>query len=91
MILIFINLIIIKLIIMERIVIEVDDVIAKKWQITSSKFKKVISEKFAADIDFVAENYKNENFFASLDEIGDRLAKRGLTEEIVNEILNSDD
>ncbi len=76
---------------MERIVIEVDDATAKKWQIASSKFKKVISEKFAADVDFVTENYKNENFSETLDEIGERLAKRGLTEEIVNEILNSDD
>ncbi len=76
---------------MERIVIEVDDATAKKWRTTSSKFKKVISEKFVADIDFVTKNYKNEDFSAALDEIGERLAKRGLTEEIVNEILNSDD
>ena len=76
---------------MERIVIEVDDATAKKWQMASTKFRKVISEKFASDIDFVTENYKNENFSAALDEIGERLAKRGLTEEIVNEILNSDD
>ena len=76
---------------MERIVIEVDDATAKKWRTSSSKFKKVISEKFAADIDFVTTNYKNEDFKAALDDIGERLAKRGLTEEIVNEILNSDD
>lgn len=76
---------------MERIVIEVNDATAKKWQIASSKFKKVISEKFAADVDFVTENYKNENFSEALNEIGERLAKRGLTEEKVNEILNSDD
>jgi len=76
---------------MERIVIEVDEATAKKWRVASSKFKKVISEKFAADVDFVMENYKNENFFEALDEIGNRLAKRGLTEEIVNEILNSDE
>jgi hypothetical protein len=50
-----------------------------------------ISEKFSADVDFVMDTYKNENFFEALDEIGDRFAKRGLTEEIVNEILNSDD
>lgn len=76
---------------MERIVIEVDDATAKKWKAASSKFRKVISEKFASDIAFVTEKYENENFSAALDEIGDRLAKRGLTEEIVNEILNSDD
>ena len=76
---------------MERIVIEVNDTTAKKWQIASSKFKKVIVEKFAADIDFVTENFKNENFSAALDEIGERLAQRGLTEDAVNEILNSDD
>ncbi len=77
--------------IMERIVIEVDEATAKKWQIVSSKFKKIISEKLAADIDFVTENYDNENLFSALDEMGDLLAKRGLTEKIVNEILNSDD
>lgn len=76
---------------MERIVIEVNGTTAKKWQIASSKFKKVIVEKFAADIDFVTENFKNENFSAALDEIGERLAQRGLTEDSVNEILNSDD
>lgn len=57
----------------------------------SSKFKKVISEKFAADVDFVTGTYKSENFFESLDEIEERFAQRGLTEEKVNEILNFDD
>lgn len=76
---------------MERIVIEVSDTTAKRWKMASSKFKKVISEKFAADIDFVTENYKDEDFLQALDEIGERLSKRGLTEKIVNEILNSDD
>ncbi|MEO6136603.1 MAG: hypothetical protein ABIP35_15720 [Ginsengibacter sp.] len=76
---------------MERIVIEVDEATAKRWQTSSSKFKKIISEKFAEDIDFVTKEFKNEDFNASLDEIGERLRKRGLTEEIVNEILNSDD
>jgi FKBP-type peptidyl-prolyl cis-trans isomerase (trigger factor) len=76
---------------MERIVIEVDDETAKKWRIASSKFKKVISEKITNDLNFISENYKTENFLASLDEIGEVLASRGLTEEIVNEILNSDD
>ena len=75
---------------MERIVIEVDDATAKKWRTSSSKFKKVISEKFAADIDYVPKNFKKENFLASLDEIGDLLAKRGLTEEILHDILKDE-
>lgn len=76
---------------MERIVIEVDEATAKKWKDASSKFRKVISEKFSADVDFVMKTYKNENFFEALDEIGAKLAKRGLTEDKVNEILNSND
>jgi hypothetical protein len=76
---------------MERIVIEVDEATAKNWRRTSSKFKKVITEKFEKDVDFVSEKFKNEDFMAALNEIGKRLAKRGLTEEKVNEILNSDD
>jgi len=74
---------------MERIVIEVDDATAKKWQTASSKFKKVISKKFAADIDFITQKYNDENFSDVLDEVGKLLEKRGLTEEIVNEILNT--
>jgi hypothetical protein len=76
---------------MERIVIEVEDETAKNWRLASSKYKKVITAQFAKDIAFVTDTYKNENFFYALDEIGERLAGRGLTEEIVNEILKSDD
>ncbi len=76
---------------MEQIIIEVDDSTAKKWRTTSSKFKKVITEKFEKDVDFISKKFKNDDFMAALDEIGESLAKRGLTEEKVNEILNSDD
>jgi hypothetical protein len=76
---------------MERIVIEVADSTAKKWQLTSSKFKQVLLENFAANVDFVIETYNNENFIESLNEIGELLASRGLTQEKVDEILNSND
>ena len=75
---------------MEQIVIEVGDATAKRWRLASDRYKKVMSAQFAKDIDFVTETYKNKNFFESLDEIGERLAKRGITEEIVNQILKSD-
>lgn len=76
---------------MERIVMEVDEATAKKWRTISAKFKKVFSKKFSSDIQFILENYKNQNFFEALDEIGERPAQSGLTQEIVNEILKSDD
>lgn len=76
---------------MERIVIEVDEGTARKWKNVSHRFKKLLSKRFSSDIEFVLENYGESNFFEALDEIGERLAKRGLTEDIVNEILKSDD
>ena len=43
---------------MERIVIEVDDATAKKWQTASSKFKKVISKSPFAMARFKIESSK---------------------------------
>ena len=76
---------------MERIEIEVDNTTAEKWRSASTEFKEIISKKFSADVEFITRYYGNDEFLTALDEIGERLAERGLTEEIVNEILNSDD
>jgi hypothetical protein len=76
---------------MERIVIEVDEATGKKWNLAPSKFKKDISEKISESISKILDDNRKENFLAYLDEIGEKMKQRGLTEEIVNDILQGDD
>lgn len=71
---------------MDRIVIEVDEATAKKWQLAPAKFKKEISESIAK----VLDDSKKENFLTFLDELSEKMAQRGLTEQTLNDILKDD-
>ncbi|HEY9363545.1 MAG TPA: hypothetical protein VIQ00_09810 [Chitinophagaceae bacterium] len=76
---------------MERIVIEVDDATGKKWELAPAKFKKDISEKISESISKILNDNRKENFLAYLDEIGEKMKQRGLTEEALNDILKDND
>lgn len=75
---------------MESIVIEVADATAKKWRMSSQQQRNKISQRM--NIRFSKElmdNFKEE-FRLFLDEVGTTLQERGLTEDILNDILNDD-
>ena len=75
---------------MESIVIEVADATAKKWRMSSQQQRNKISQRM--NIRFSKElmdNFKEE-FRLFLDEVGTTLHERGLTEDILNDILNDD-
>lgn len=75
---------------MESIVIEVADATAKKWRMSSQQQRNKISQRM--NIRFSKElmdNFKEE-FRQFLDEVGTILQERGLTENILNNILNDD-
>ena len=76
---------------MERIIIEVSETTAKNWRLTSAKFKNVIAQKIDKDIEKVFAVNKKENFMAYLDELSDKMQQRGLTEEILADILKDDE
>ena len=65
---------------MEKIVIEVDEATGKKWSLAPEKFKKEISEKISESISKILNDTRKENFLAYLDEIGEKMKQRGLTE-----------
>lgn len=75
---------------MERIVIEVDDVTAKKWRLSSQKSRNRVSQQVNI---ILAKEFADskEDFLQYLDELRSTMKERGLTEEKVNEILNEDD
>ena len=76
---------------MERIVIEVADATAKKWRASSRKRREEISQEIEILLAKKLMANSKEDFIAFLDEVGETMRQRGLTEEILNEILNEDE
>ena len=75
---------------MERIVIEVDDEVAKKWRISSQRMKAKLSQEMNVKLAKGLSD-SHEEFMQFLDELGKKAQERGLTEEILEEILKSDE
>ena len=76
---------------MERIIIEVGDATAKRWRTSSSKRREEISQEIEIRLAKKLMADSKENFIEFLDEVGETMRQRGLTEEILNEILNEDE
>ncbi|MCO5234957.1 MAG: hypothetical protein M9933_01710 [Chitinophagaceae bacterium] len=71
---------------MERIVIEVDEDIARKWRSSSQKRKDKVSQQVNAILAKELADTKEE-FLQYLNELRNTMKERGLTEEILEEIL----
>lgn len=74
---------------MERIVIEVDDATAKKWRMSSQKRKARISQEVNLKLAKELSDSK-EDFQQFLTEIRCTMKERGLTEEILQEVLKDE-
>ena len=75
---------------MERIVIEVDDATAKKWHDVSPNIKSQLKKNFENQIEIFSRGVKEDEFFALLDKISDEAVKNGLTEEVLEKLLNEE-
>lgn len=75
---------------MERIVIEVNDTTAKKWQRISPEIKNSFEKSFEKQIDELSEKAKEINFEILLRKARQEAAKNGLTEEILQQLLNEE-
>ena len=75
---------------MERIVIEVDDATAKKWQEVSSKIKEQLEKNIERQIEILYRGVQEDEFFTLLDKISDEAVKNGLTEEMLEKLLNEE-
>ena len=76
---------------MERIVIEVDDAIGKKWRLSSQKRKEKIAQQINIRLAKELMADSKEEFKQYLDELGATMKERGLTENILQEILKDDE
>lgn len=75
---------------MERIIIEVDDATAKEWQTVSPKIKQRLEKNIEKQMAILSRGAKVDEFFALLDKISDEAVKNGLTEEILEKLLNEE-
>ncbi len=76
---------------MERIVIEVADVTAKKWRLTSQQVRNEISERINIRLAKELMAGSKEEFKKFLDEVGATMNERGLTEDKLKDILKDDE
>ncbi len=76
---------------MERIVLEVDDQTAKAWRNTSAKLRSQIEKNLEQILTDSLNRSKEANFELLLKDARSEAAKNGLTEEILNQLLNEED
>ncbi len=76
---------------MEKIVLEVDDRLAKAWWKASLEKRKEINNKISVRIGKELFAYSKEDFQQYLNELRNKMAERGLTQETLDEILNEAD
>ncbi len=73
---------------MERIVIEVTDATVKNWETVPQKLQNQLQKNFEDQIGVVAQGIRDAEFKALLDKASDEAARNGLTEEILQQLLN---
>ncbi|MBS1519647.1 MAG: hypothetical protein JST50_01520 [Bacteroidetes bacterium] len=75
---------------MERIVLEVDDETAKAWRNTSAKLRNQIGKNLEQILADSLSKAKEANFEMLLKNAREEAAKNGLTEEILNRLLDEE-
>lgn len=76
---------------MERIVLEVDDAVAKNWRYSSEKKRQQVNDTINKMLQIAFKEKEESDFTQFIKEVQDKAAERGLTQEILNDILNDRD
>jgi hypothetical protein len=76
-----------KLNIMDRIVIDVDPATANKWFSASAKLRNEIARYMNDQIAAIIDKKEDADIFQFLTELRQEMKQKGLTEEVLNEIL----
>ena len=75
---------------MERIVLEVNDQTAKDWRNTSPKLREQIGKSIDAVLADTLKLTREANFELLLQDIRKTAAANGLTEDILNQLLDEE-
>ncbi len=75
---------------MERIVLEVDDKVAKAWRTASVKLKQEIGGVMNQQIAAIIDKKEETDIIQFLNELRQEMAEKGLTQEILDVILKDE-
>ena len=75
---------------MERIVLEVDDSVAKAWRTASVKLKQEIGDIMNKQIATIIDKKEEKDILPFLNELRQEMAEKGLTQDILNDILKNE-
>jgi hypothetical protein len=75
---------------MERIVLELDERVARAWREAPSDKRRDITNKINVRISKELFDYDKDAFRKYLDELRGEMQKRGLTQEILDDILKDE-
>ena len=75
---------------MERIILEVDEKTARAWRNTSAKLRTQIGKNLEQILTDSLSKTKEANFELLLQDARKEAAKNGLTEEILEQLLNEE-
>lgn len=75
---------------MEKIVLEVDDKVAKAWRTASTKLKREIGDLMNKQIATIIDKKEEKDIIQFLNELRQEMAARGLTQEILDDILKDE-
>jgi hypothetical protein len=73
--------------IMERIALQVPDNIAKAWRAYPAEKREQLEKEVEARIASGIRDDQKEEFFDLLQRVGDKAAKKGLTQELLDKLL----
>ena len=73
---------------MERIILEVDDQVAKNWRYSSEKKRQEVNSTINKMQQIAFKRKGDDDFIQFIKEVQDKAAERGLTEDILDDILN---
>jgi hypothetical protein len=76
---------------MERIILEVDDQVAKNWRYSSEKKRREVNNTINSMLQIAFEKNKDADFTQFIKELQEKATERGLTQDILNDILNEPD
>jgi len=74
---------------MDRILVKVDNIAAKKWRFASEEKKDELNNAIN-NIIKKALDKNEEDFWQFLDRVGKQAESNGLTEEVLNKLLNEE-
>jgi len=75
---------------MEKIVLEVDDNVAKAWRTASVKLKQEIGGVMNQQIAAIINKKEETDIIQFLNELRQEMAEKGLTQEILDDILKDE-